>query len=667
MNRNKRMIGKKAMMAAVLAGSLAANMSPVAAAANGKVLSDQAYYTNYKSKIISQYQVKNINVIKINMDTLGEGSYDGYTVTADGTIELMEAGKSYEVTGSNIKEGLSKYKIHVKADIQLTLNNASIVFNDGILRSCGDYLGNAVQGTCPLLIEDSCKVNLILEGKNVLRCGVYTAAVGLGDNAELTIDKASTGILEAFGRNDISGDKVYEHGGTQSIGIGKIPEIVDYTSTVVNRGSNRFYFYSSLTDEPSGILKMEGGTVYMHDIVCGVAVKEAEISGGSFGIETSTGEKGMKEVRGALNGPVIESTFYKDPDGTAFTTVKNAAGTSLKEYSLELKDKNWKNAVLVDVDAQEIKDYNFSGMWTADNGKLYLYLPDGVTGRVYVKYKDKINADRAYYGNITGTGNTEMQIMDDSQDCKAILDKSGNTLNVRISGPDTAKIAGCQWFASDTKNGTYQPIEGATKTSYQIPADLKKTQYYKTEVEVLDKTTLQYKVIGTRTAAVEIKEENKKETPAKVITPVKKKISSRFIKVSWKKKKGAKGYYLYQSANGAKYKKIKKIKGNKGSVKMTVKAGKAYRYKVKPYTKKKVYKARKAKKKEVKKTVVFTFKNIPVNKIYTLKIRSGKEGNGYKKAKYKAVKKNLKTGNGSYTYRLNGKTGYVYNAELVAQ
>ncbi len=145
--------------------------------------------------------------------------------------------------------------------------------------------------------------------------------------------------------------------------------------------------------------------------------------------------------------------------------------------------------------------------------------------------------------------------------------------------------------------------------------------------------------------------------------PTYKKTSTRKIKVSWKKKSGAKGYVIYAKAGNGKYKKIKTV-GKVTSKTVTVTSGASYKFKVKPYknvkkkgkTVKKYYKAYKAKGKNGKKTVKVTYKNISGYEGYVVYVKVGK-------GSYKKVKTTKKGGTITYTNK-NAKVGKSYTFKL---
>lgn len=653
MNRNKR-LGKKMVMAAALAGGLVANGSPVAAGDFSTLNTDRAYYAEYRYRPNALNQKKADSTVTIDLANLTKGNYDGYNVVEDEknpaylVVELTGEGRGYTVTGSNIVEGVSKYRIVVKADIQLTLNGASITFDDGIVRTC--VAGSAI-GTAPVTIEENKKVDLILKGENILRCGAFSSDIGLGDGAELTVSKESTGTLKMFGREEIEADyhtdsygskwSGYKELGNQSVGIGKLPKLGG-TSTKPEL---------SYDTEPASIVKFEGGTVETENLLYDVATEKAYLRGTKLT---------LRDVEEAYYGKRSEENDINKY--TQYTKLYGLNDREVTRQSIQFPVSESGNVVFLGGDDTYLKDFDFSKT-AMENGKLKIEMPEGSEdGEMLFLSLNGIG----YYGIVTANANTEMKVMDKMLDDVGIW-QDGNTLKEESSVRHTAKALSYQWYSSDTKDGAYKTIKGAEQKSYDLPKNSKK--YYKLEAEYLDQKNVRYQKIMSEPVFGEWKEikpepEKGNETAKKITV---KKISKRKIKLSWKKKKGASGYRLYQSTNGRKYKKIKTVKGKKGSVTVTVAAGNNYRFKVKPYKKKKTYSFRKVKKTELKKTLVFTFGNVPKNQKFILQIKSGKAGSAYKRAKYKTVKRNLKTANGTIRYQMNGKKGYTYTAKLVQQ
>lgn len=132
------------------------------------------------------------------------------------------------------------------------------------------------------------------------------------------------------------------------------------------------------------------------------------------------------------------------------------------------------------------------------------------------------------------------------------------------------------------------------------------------------------------------KVEDTKKSDVITVKPVTKTVkSTRSVKLTWKKKKGAKGYVIYAKAGKGKYKKVTTV-GKKTSKMIKVNKDSSYKFKVKPYkltkkNKKKYFKAYAAKAKFGSKTVKVTFKNVTGYASYKVQMKAGK-------AAYKTVK-----------------------------
>lgn len=132
------------------------------------------------------------------------------------------------------------------------------------------------------------------------------------------------------------------------------------------------------------------------------------------------------------------------------------------------------------------------------------------------------------------------------------------------------------------------------------------------------------------------------------------------VKLTWKKKKSAKGYVIYAKAGKGKYKKVTTV-GKKTSKTIKVNKDSSYKFKVKPYkltkkNKKKYFKAYAAKAKFGSKTVKVTFKNVTGYASYKVQMKAGK-------AAYKTVKTTTKGGTITYTKK-KAKVGTTYKFSL---
>ena len=151
------------------------------------------------------------------------------------------------------------------------------------------------------------------------------------------------------------------------------------------------------------------------------------------------------------------------------------------------------------------------------------------------------------------------------------------------------------------------------------------------------------------------------KTDVIAVKPVTKTVKSeRSVKLTWKKKKGAKGYVIYAKAGKGKYKKVTTV-GKKTSKTIKVNKDSSYKFKVKPYkltkkNKKKYYKTYAAKAKFGSKTVKVTFKNVTGFASYKVQMKAGK-------AAYKTVKTTAKGGTITYTKK-KAKVGTTYKFRL---
>jgi len=231
------------------------------------------------------------------------------------------------------------------------------------------------------------------------------------------------------------------------------------------------------------------------------------------------------------------------------------------------------------------------------------------------------------------------------------------------------------YMIEDSKDAT-----SATAEKIFEPEKDEQKEYCANELHVDSEGTLYYINDSRYLFAVGKKVENTKPTESttetkpstsasettKVKPITKTQTSTRSVKLTWKKKKSAKGYVIYAKAGKGKYKKLTMV-GKTTKKTVTVKSGTSYKFKVKPYkyTKKKgkkvkkYYKAYAAKAKYGSKTVKVTYKNV---KGYTSYRIDMKVGNG----SYKKVLTSKKTGTLTLTYtQKKAKVGKSYKFRLV--
>lgn len=226
-------------------------------------------------------------------------------------------------------------------------------------------------------------------------------------------------------------------------------------------------------------------------------------------------------------------------------------------------------------------------------------------------------------------------------------------------------LSGGNVYCVDDKQGA---TSGELKTIYEPDKD--HVQLCMNTIHVDEKGTLYYIndsrsifAIGKKAASITPSTSNAtttvlNETKTKPVTKTVK--STRSVKLTWKKKKSAKGYVIYAKAGKGKYKKVTTV-GKKTSKTIKVNKDSSYKFKVKPYkltkkNKKKYFKAYAAKAKFGSKTVKVTFKNVTGYASYKVQMKAGK-------AAYKTVKTTTKGGTITYTKK-KAKVGTTYKFSL---
>lgn len=218
-------------------------------------------------------------------------------------------------------------------------------------------------------------------------------------------------------------------------------------------------------------------------------------------------------------------------------------------------------------------------------------------------------------------------------------------------------------FVIINKNPTEEEFLGLSTTEAQKNQFIQETinddkVIYRAQDSNITHSSTEKPAVSTSSASA-----NTSGSNTTVKQPTYKKTSTRKIKVTWKKKSGAKGYVIYAKAGNGKYKKITAA-GRVTKKTLTVNAGYSYKFKVKPYknvkkngkTVKKYYKAYRANGKNGKKTVRITYKNITGYEGYVIYVKTGKGA-------YRKGKTTTKGGTITYTNK-NAKIGKSYKFQL---
>ena len=298
--------------------------------------------------------------------------------------------------------------------------------------------------------------------------------------------------------------------------------------------------------------------------------------------------------------------------------------------------------------------------------------PEVYNGKVY------ISGSNAGYNN--GGFMSVIDVSSDQYKVNYTVDLpaySQSTPVVVKSANDSVKV----YFTINTnpKGGIYmiEDSKGATSaTAEKIfePEKDEQKEYCANELHIDSEGTLYYINDSRYLFAVGKKVENTKPTESTTETkpstsvsettktkPVTKTVKSiRSVKLTWKKKKSAKGYVIYAKAGKGKYKKVTTV-GKKTSKTIKVNKDSSYKFKVKPYkltkkNKKKYFKTYAAKAKFGSKTVKVTFKNVTGFASYKVEMKAGK-------AAYKTVKTTTKGGTITYTKK-KAKVGTTYKFRL---
>ena len=285
--------------------------------------------------------------------------------------------------------------------------------------------------------------------------------------------------------------------------------------------------------------------------------------------------------------------------------------------------------------------------------------PEVYNGKVYVSgSKGKAFQDKGYMAVADVSSdkykvNYTVELSNYSQ-CEPTIVKTGeNSVRVYFTINDEP---GGIYAIEDSKDATSATLE----TVYEPTGDIKNTGCM-SDVVVDEDGTIYFANDSKYIMSVGKKVEDTTKSDVITVKPVTKTVkSTRSVKLTWKKKKSAKGYVIYAKAGKGKYKKVTTV-GKKTSKTIKVNKDSSYKFKVKPYkltkkNKKKYFKAYAAKAKFGSKTVKVTFKNVTGYASYKVQMKAGK-------AAYKTVKTTTKGGTITYTKK-KAKVGTTYKFRL---
>lgn len=283
--------------------------------------------------------------------------------------------------------------------------------------------------------------------------------------------------------------------------------------------------------------------------------------------------------------------------------------------------------------------------------------PEVYNGKVYVSgTKGKAFTDKGYMAVADVSSdkyrvNYTVELSNYSQ-CEPTVVKTGDD-SVRVYFTINDEPGGV-YAIEDSKGATSATLE----TIYE-PTGEAKNAGCMSDVVIDEDGTIYFSNDSKYIMAVGKKAVN--VTPETKVKPVTKTVTStRTVKLTWKKQKGAKGYVIYAKAGKGKYKKVTTV-GKKTSKTIKVNKDSSYKFKVKPYkttktNKKKYYKTYAAKAKFGSKSVKATFKNVTGYTSYQVEMKAGK-------AAYKKVKTTTKGGTITYTKK-KAKVGTTYKFRL---
>lgn len=531
-----------------------------------------------------------------------------------------------------------------------TYNNLSeIAVNGGYIYAADDSKHRIVK-------VDSKSGKVVKEGKYIDSSYLihYGASICYGDGKVFI--GYDNGIIQAFNADTLESVWVSEKADNAVSSKFLYENGCLYVGTGTYSGKGSFYAISTKDEDTAKKDEVKNfswkhetnSTFYWNQgVIVGNYVVAANSEGTLMVLDKTDGsEKAAKKLDSAFSGGIA----YDSSKDTIYLAAKESATL----YGIKINTANGSFGTEKTVNL-------YKGGYVASTPEVY-------NGKVYISGKKPAeDPDNPYY-------------------CKgfmAVVDVNSEKYNVKYtvelpaysqSIPTVVKMGvdkvNVYFTVNDEPGGVYAIEDSANATQSKLKAIYlptgEKTQYCANNIHVDSEGDLYY-INDSRTLFAISKKASSTTTetkPTVVVKPITcQKISTRKVKVSWKKKKGAKGYVIYAKAGKGKYKKMKTV-GNVKSKTVTVKSGASYKFKVKPYKNvkkgkkivRKYYKAYKAKGKNGAKTLKVVYKNVTGYQGYVVYLKTGK-------GSYKKVKSTTKGGTITYTKK-NAKAGVNYKFRL---
>ncbi len=295
-----------------------------------------------------------------------------------------------------------------------------------------------------------------------------------------------------------------------------------------------------------------------------------------------------------------EYTYYVIASDSTGTKENSDASNTVSAMSPDFAvTKATRNGTTITISWEELSNADGYVIQRSTDGSTFTTIKTVTSGST-VKYSDKSKkVSQAYYykvipykisgsGKVWGASNEVYLAAVKFSAPSSVKAVRSNTTKIKITWKKASNATGYVIKRSTKKNSGYKTIKtitSNTKSSYSYTnsgVKTSKTYYYR---------VLSYKTVGSKKvySSYSTKTVKKVTVSSAVSKNVKlKKLSSKKVKISWRKVSNCTGYVIYRSTKKSSgYKKIKTISSYKtvSYTDKTVKKGKTYYYKIKTYKK----------------------------------------------------------------------------------
>ncbi len=321
-----------------------------------------------------------------------------YLIGIIATIAISACGYAQQLTfnGETVPEGDYLYEITTDSNIAVSgfEEGFGVIVEEGVkatLTFKDVDIDNSYSDFPPLEIREGAEVTLILDGKNKLRGGEYSAAIDVHEDATLIIKDSTNGYLYAVGGAAAAGI-----GGDYGFSCGRI-EIHGGTLDVYGGDDGAGIGGGAKDDDgfggDGGEVLITGGTINAYGGLGSAGI------GGGFG-----GDGGNVVIKGGSVNAVGDAEWKAEDIGHGVYATKSGTltcdGTN-KVYAVSYTDYDVNNPptnIVVSVKKDGVFDYEYTWSGKAPSTGICIYLPEGTYGAFVdgLDYEVMVNANGEY-------------------------------------------------------------------------------------------------------------------------------------------------------------------------------------------------------------------------------------------------------------------------------